>query len=433
MPSADKTTLAATLTTKMKTANETKEKAGAAVGDVKKPSADATTPAASPATVVKNANETKEKAGAAVVDVKTPSVDAITPAASPAPVTKIADEAKEKSGEVICDATMFAASLAKVKKIANEAKEKAVGAVCDAKTLANQKRENAVALVRDPQFQTCTIATAGGAVTFGAAGGAFGLASGVVVGSTVGVVPALFTLGLSIPAGGVIGGLTGACGGTLLGCVCGSAGGFTIYKYRIEIQDGFVTLKMKTKSVVNATKERIETRVCKFRASVSDVALMVKQRSLLAIDSVKARSSEAVTLATNTRVGVTSSAAVAGAVLGGTTTGALGTVAGAAVGIIPAVFTLGLSIPVGAMAGLCVGTAVGGSAGAVGGGLVGYGGFTHRKSISDGVHSSWSNVSAAAKQLKTKTFICAADAKASMRSMVRASTGGSDPDNHVQA
>merc|ERR1712217_162212 len=126
----------------------------------------------------------------------------------------------------------------------------------------------------------------------------------------------------------------------------------------------------------------------------------------------KTKSSEAVTLATTTRVGVTS---------------------GAAVGIIPAFFTLGLSIPVCAVAGLCVGTSVGGSAGAVGGGLVGYGGFTHREAISAGVHSSWNNVSAAAKQLKTKTVTCAADAKKSMKSIVRSSTGGSDQDNHIQA
>merc|ERR1712151_243741 len=115
----------------------------------------------------------------------------------------------------------------------------------------------------------------------------------------------------------------------------------------------------------------------------------------MAVDVVKAKSLEAVRLATTTSRGVTSSAAIGGAVLGGTTTGALGTVAGAAVGIIPAFFTLGLSIPAGAMVGLCVGTAVGGSAGAVGGGLVGYGGFTHRKTISDGALSSWTNASTA--------------------------------------
>merc|ERR1712072_1521079 len=128
---------------------------------------------------------------------------------------------------------------------------------------------------------------------------------------------------------------------------------------------------------------------------------MVKQRSLMAIDCVKTKSSEAVTLATTTKAGVTSSAAVAGAVVGGSTAGAFGTVAGAAVGIVPAIFTFGLSIPAGAMLGLCVGTAVGGSTGAVGGGLIGYGGYTHRKEISEGVQSSWSKVSTTAEHLKT--------------------------------
>merc|ERR1711959_764137 len=132
--------------------------------------------------------------------------------------------------------------------------------------------------------------------------------------------------------------------------------------------------------------------------------------------------------ATTTRVGVTSSSAVAGAVVGGTATGAFGTVAGAAVGLVPAIFTFGLSIPVGAAVGLCIGTAVGSSTGAVGGGLIGYGGFTHRKAISEGVQSSFTKVSTNAGHLKNKTFACAADAKESMKSIVApyGSTGGSD-------
>merc|ERR1712039_463395 len=146
----------------------------------------------------------------------------------------------------------------------------------------------------------------------------------------------------------------------------------------------------------------MNAQVCKLRASVSQVAKIVRQQSAMAVDVAKTKSFEAVTLATTTRQGVASSAAVGGAVLGGATTGAFGAVAGAAVGIIPAFFTLGLSVPVGAMAGLCVGTAVGGGAGAVGGGLVGYGGFTHRKKISDGVRSSWGNVSTTTNSIKRK-------------------------------
>merc|ERR1712217_236784 len=67
---------------------------------------------------------------------------------------------------------------------------------------------------------------------------------------------------------------------------------------------------------------------------------------------------------------------------------ATGAVAGGVVGILPALFTFGLSIPVfaviGGSAGLCVGTAVGGTTGAVGGGAVGYGVYTKRAEIAEG-------------------------------------------------
>merc|ERR1712217_612647 len=68
---------------------------------------------------------------------------------------------------------------------------------------------------------------------------------------------------------------------------------------------------------------------------------------------------------------------------------ATGAVAGGVVGILPALFTFGLSIPVfavvGGSAGLCVGTAVGGTTGAAGGGAVGYGVYGKRSEIVDGV------------------------------------------------
>merc|ERR1712107_567204 len=104
-----------------------------------------------------------------------------------------------------------------------------------------------------------------------------------------------------------------------------------IYKYRIEIKDGFMSIKVKVNGTLDKTKERTNAQVCKLRASVSRVAKIVQQQSTMAVDVVKAKSLEAVTLATTTSRGVTSSAAVGGVVLGGTTTGAFGAVAGAAV------------------------------------------------------------------------------------------------------
>merc|ERR1712070_213450 len=145
---------------------------------------------------------------------------------------------------------------------------------------------------------------------------------------------------------------------------------------------------------------KIELKAGKFRDSVMTLVQKGKQNSIKALDASKAKASEAVDFATTTKVGVTSSSAVAGAVVGGTTTGAFGTVVGAAVGVVPAIFTFGLSIPAGAVIGLCVGTTVGGGAGAVGGGALGYGGFTYRQEISDGAKSSWNKVSSKAEELK---------------------------------
>merc|ERR1719491_2427 len=229
--------------------------------------------------------------------------------------------------------------------------------------------------------------------------------------------------------------------GTLVGGTSGGIGGFATYKYRVQIKDGFITVQVKAQDMSHRTKERasavlsttrttIDAQVAKLQSSVCDIATQVRKRSIAAVDIAKAKSSDALSFATTTKVGVTSSSAVAGAIVGGAGTGAAGTLVGAAVGIVPAIFTFGLSIPAGAMVGLCVGTTVGASAGAVGGGLAGYGGFTHRKTITDGAQSSWTKVRTAAVHVKEKTISCAAEAKESARSMVRGSTVGSE---HVKA
>jgi len=325
---------------------------------------------------------------------------------------------------------------AMMKTTVGEIQEKAVVVYRNIKTKAEETKDKTMVLCRNPQFQTGTIATAGGAITFGTVGGTFGLASGVVLGSAAGVVPALFTFGLSIPVGGAMGGIGGLCTGTLVGSSAGGVGGLTAYKYRVEIKDGMMIVKVKAQDALKATKDRTMTalngtksqmgaQVCKFQVAISSIVSRAKTNSLVAVDFSKGKASEAVSFATTTKVGVTSSSAVAGAVVGGTTTGAFGTVAGAAAGLPLALFTFGLSIPVGAAVGLCVGTTVGGSAGAVGGGAIGYGGFTHRKMLSEGMHSSWGKVSGKADQLKIAAFACAGQAQESMRPRSH-STGGSD-------
>lgn len=67
------------------------------------------------------------------------------------------------------------------------------------------------------------------------------LASGVAVGAALGVVPAFFTFGLSIPIGAAIGGGTGLAVGTTVGAaagaVSGGAAGYGAYAKRGEIQE----------------------------------------------------------------------------------------------------------------------------------------------------------------------------------------------------
>merc|ERR1719272_2866535 len=201
---------------------------------------------------------------------------------------------------------------------------------------------------------------------------------------------------------------------------------------KVKAQDMLNLEKDKSLLAIGSTKSKIGEKVYVFRTAVSNLKNKSleavdcgKGKALKAVDFSKGKASEALSFASTTKVGVTSSAALAGAVVGGTTTGAFGTVVGASVGLVPALFTFGLSIPVGAVVGLCVGTTVGGSAGAVGGGAIGYGGFTHRKAISEGFESSRSKVSGKAHELKTSAFTRAADAKESMRSLIKGSTGGS--------
>lgn len=166
--------------------------------------------------------------------------------------------------------------------------------------------------------------------------------------------------------------------------------------------------------------------------AVSEIAIKysnkVKENSLAAVEIAKTKASNTYTFATTTKVGVTTTCTAAGAVVGGTTIGAAGTLVGAAAGVVPAIFTFGLSIPVGAVIGMCAGTTIGGSVGAISGGVAGYTGFTHGKAIKDSVKETVSVASSKAENLKVKAFTCVGDAKSCLSARVRPYTGGSAQD-----
>merc|ERR1712213_302196 len=92
---------------------------------------------------------------------------------------------------------------------------------------------------------------------------------------------------------------------------------------------------------------------------------------------------------------------------------------GAAVGLLPALFTFGLSIPVGAVigagCGAAVGGAVGGTAGFTGAGAVGFGAYTKRAEIKSLTAAAHAQVKAALgnAKLKTTSFVALTTKKAS--------------------
>lgn len=81
------------------------------------------------------------------------------------------------------------------------------------------------ALATDPTIHVTVAGAVSGAVVLGASGGGAGLVTGGVIGAACGVVPAVFTLGLSIPVGFVVGSGTGFWMGTATGGAAGAVGG----------------------------------------------------------------------------------------------------------------------------------------------------------------------------------------------------------------
>mmetsp|Transcript_35313 Transcript_35313/g.82458 ORF Transcript_35313/g.82458 Transcript_35313/m.82458 type:complete len:502 (-) Transcript_35313:96-1601(-) len=248
--------------------------------------------------------------------------------------------------------------------------------------------------IRDASVPVVMLCGGGASVVVGALSGTVGLALGAMAGTASGVVLAPFTLGLSLPAGAVLGGGMGAtlgtCAGASAGFIGGSLSSGVAFAYRVELQAGVILLRRKALNSVKKTTAR-----------AAAAAEHAKIQSLERVKNATAQVSESITSAAETtahrvhemmdqtqqgivRAGVTllshmaqppvSWAAGAGLALGtgaGATGLLAGGAAGAALGVVPAIFTFGLSIPVGGIlgggAGLCTGFVTGGIAGIFGG------------------------------------------------------------------
>merc|ERR1712151_428190 len=116
------------------------------------------------------------------------------------------------------------------------------------------------ATASEPKVQGTVVSAAGGAVTMGAGGGVMGLTAGAGIGAAVGVVPAIFTFGLSIPVGAFMGGAFGLCAGTVVGGSAGLVGGGAVgyygYERRNEIKGAAKGASDKATAYASALKER---------------------------------------------------------------------------------------------------------------------------------------------------------------------------------
>jgi hypothetical protein len=206
----------------------------------------------------------------------------------------------------------------------------------------------------------------------------------------------------------------------------GGAAGFGGYKYRVEIKNGVIVVKKKAVGAVNKTKATTQDTIAcasKKLAQYSadgrkQVTFFVNKTKALATSTAEGtkaltmkKCDEAVALAKNRKVQVTTASTAVGGVAGGVTGGTVGLVAGAAIGVVPALFTFGLSIPIGATIGLATGAATGGAVGAAGCGTAGFVGYTHRKEIGEGVQGAVAKTSSSVDYVKTKALSKANAAK----------------------
>merc|ERR1712217_998203 len=126
----------------------------------------------------------------------------------------------------------------------------------------------------DKNIQATAAGSLSGSAALGASGGATGLAAGSIVVAAVGVIPAVFTFGLSIPIGAAIGGSTGLLAGTVGGAAVGFVGagvaGRTAHTHREQIGD----------------------RVTAVANKASDLKTIVNEKSSQCLDSVLRRNSK---------------------------------------------------------------------------------------------------------------------------------------------
>jgi len=124
--------------------------------------------------------------------------------------------------------------------------------------------EKTLKVVKNKEVQGTAASATGGAVALGAGGAAAGIATGGTVGAAVGLLPALFTFGLSIPVFAVVGGGCGLVAGSTLGGATGAvagAGGYQAYTRREAIKAYVGKTSQQVRATAGAMSQRVRGKV----------------------------------------------------------------------------------------------------------------------------------------------------------------------------
>jgi len=115
-------------------------------------------------------------------------------------------------------------------------------------------------VVSQKSFQTTAASAAAGAMTLGAGGAATGTLAGGAAGAVAGLPLALFTFGLSIPVGAMVGGgagcVLGTAAGATTGFIGGGATGYGVYTKRGEIRSAAGSVAAKVQQGSDLVKGR---------------------------------------------------------------------------------------------------------------------------------------------------------------------------------
>jgi len=130
------------------------------------------------------------------------------------------------------------------------------------------------ATVVDKKFQATAGSATAGAVTMGAAAGGTGLVAGGAIGGALGVVPAIFTFGLSIPIGAAIGAGMGLVMGTSAGSVAGAVGGGVtgrvVYTNKEAIGQALEDVKQKAADTRKQVQDKVQETTTQWRNRKND-------------------------------------------------------------------------------------------------------------------------------------------------------------------